>query len=107
MTLGQRDELLRALRRGLQEALGDRLERLVLYGSHARGQAREGSDVDVLIVVRGGCDYGDLMQCTSHLVAALSLAQDVVISRAFVTSAQYEQEQSPFLLNVRREGIAA
>jgi predicted nucleotidyltransferase len=32
---------------------GARLGEYVLYGSHARGQAHEESDVDVLVVVQG------------------------------------------------------
>ena len=37
----------------LLAALGDRLLGVVLYGSHARGEAREGSDVDLLVIARG------------------------------------------------------
>ena len=31
-------------------ALGIRVDQAILFGSHARGEAREGSDIDVLIV---------------------------------------------------------
>ena len=31
-------------------ALGIRVDRAILFGSHARGEAKEGSDIDVLIV---------------------------------------------------------
>ncbi len=37
----------------LLETLGDNLLGVVLYGSHARGEAREGSDVDLLVIARG------------------------------------------------------
>jgi len=69
------------------------------------GQARSDSDIDVLVVVRDDSDYGDLIRRTSTVVSALSLQYDVVISRAFVSRERFEQEQSPFLLNVRREGV--
>jgi uncharacterized protein len=32
------------------EAMGIRVERAILFGSHARGEAKDGSDIDVLIV---------------------------------------------------------
>ena len=32
------------------EALGIRVEQAILFGSYARGEAQEGSDIDVLIV---------------------------------------------------------
>jgi predicted nucleotidyltransferase len=78
---------------------------MILYGSQARGRARSDSDIDVLLVVRDDSDYGDLIRRTSAAVSALSLQHDVVISRAFVSRERFEQEQTPFLLNVHREGV--
>ncbi len=97
--------ILRSLRLELARILGDQLQSVILYGSQARGQARSASDIDVLVVVRDDSDYGDLIRRTSAVVAALSLQHDVVISRVFVSKERFEREQSPFLLNVRREGI--
>ena len=95
--------ILRSLRRELARVLGDQLQSVILYGSQARGHARTDSDIDVLVVVRDDSDYGDLIRRTSATVSALSLQHDVVISRAFVSQERFEREQSPFLLNVRRE----
>ncbi|MFB6159423.1 MAG: nucleotidyltransferase domain-containing protein [Candidatus Nanohalobium sp.] len=39
-----------------QEDLGDSLKKLVLYGSVARGEESEGSDVDVFAVVEEGLE---------------------------------------------------
>ena len=100
------EAILRALHRDLARVLGDRLEQILLFGSRARGEARPDSDIDILVVVREDYDYADLIRRTSSIIAALSLRYDVVISRAFVSRERYEREQSPFLLNVRREGIA-
>ena len=97
--------ILRSLRRQLVRCLGDQLESVILYGSQARGKARSDSDIDVLVVVWDDSDYGDLIRRTSAAVAALSLQYDLVISRAFVSRERFEREQTPFLLNVRREGI--
>jgi predicted nucleotidyltransferase len=97
--------ILRSLHRELARALGDQLQSVILYGSQARGQARSDSDIDVLVVVRDDSDYGDLIRRTSAAVSALSLQHDVVISRAFVSRERFEGEQTPFLLNVRREGV--
>ncbi len=98
--------ILKALHSGLNSALGERVEKVILYGSQARGDAYDDSDIDVLVVLKEEFDYGEMLRCTSHLVAALSLENDVVISRAFVSKAKYEQCKVPFLMNVRREGIA-
>jgi predicted nucleotidyltransferase len=106
MSETQQTSVLTELRRELARILGDRFEAAYLFGSRARGEQRPDSDVDVLVVVRGPFDYGDLIRCTSALVSALSLKHDAVISRAFVSQERFEREQSPFLMNVRREAVA-
>ena len=97
--------VLAELKRELAGALGHRLEAAYLFGSRARGEARPDSDLDVLVVVRGNFDYDDVIRRTSAFVSDLSLKHDIVISRAFVSKDRFEREQSPFLLNVRREGV--
>lgn len=77
-----------------------------LFGSRARGDQRPDSDIDVLVVVEGEFDYGELIRRTSRLVSDLSLKYDAVISRAFVSRERFAHERSPFLLNVRREAVA-
>ena len=99
-------EILAELRREFAQIIGDQFVGLYLYGSQARGDAHAGSDIDVLVVMRGEFDYPELLSKTSEIVARLSLENDVVISRAFVSKARFDREQSPFLLNVRREAVA-
>ncbi len=102
----QLSQILEALRRELSRVLGDQLEAVYLFGSQARQEATPDSDIDILVVVRGDFDYADLIRRTSPVVSALSLQYDVVISRAFVSTERFAHEESPFLLNVRREGLA-
>ena len=101
------EEILTRLRAGLEELLGEQLEAVYLYGSHARGDARPDSDIDVLIIMKEDFDYGEVLSRTLDLTAALSLEHDVVISRAFFTRERFEHEKSPFLMNVRREAVIA
>jgi predicted nucleotidyltransferase len=46
------DPILRRFRVALDEIYGSRLERVVLFGSRARGNAREASDYDVAVFIK-------------------------------------------------------
>ncbi|GIW42345.1 MAG: hypothetical protein KatS3mg076_2922 [Candidatus Binatia bacterium] len=99
-------QIVEEYRARLAEILAEDLEAVVLYGSHARGDAEAGSDIDVLCVMRGPFDYGALIRKTAEAAAEISLKYDVAISTAFVTSQDYRSRNTPFLMNVRREGVA-
>ena len=47
------DPILIRFRDALRALYGDRIERIVLYGSRARGDAREDSDYDVAVFLKG------------------------------------------------------
>ena len=97
--------VLRLLRDGLAAQYGDRLARVLLYGSRARGDARPESDVDVLVVLRGEVDPVAEIRATEYLVAGLSLAHDLVLSCVFLSVDEYQDEADLFLRNVRRETL--
>jgi predicted nucleotidyltransferase len=105
MTARQLAEILRRMRSEVAAVLGDELDSVLLYGSQARGDARADSDIDVMIVLRGPFDPADIRRRTAHIASRLSLEYDTVISRAFATREQFEQEMSPFMLNVRDEAM--
>jgi predicted nucleotidyltransferase len=106
MNQKQRKKLLDCLANEIALLLGEKLDRVLLYGSYARNEGRSDSDLDILIVVRGEFDYAAMIRQTSELIARLSLENDIVVSRAFISKERFENECSPFTLNVRREGIA-
>ena len=98
-------QLLAELRGRLEALYGPRLTRLVLYGSQARGEAEPGSDIDVLVVLTGPVRPGEEIRRAGGTTAAMSLENNVVISCAFISGEQFEREQSPLMINVRREGV--
>jgi predicted nucleotidyltransferase len=51
------DPILRRFRTALEALYGDRIERVVLFGSRARGEARDDSDYDVAVFLRDLADY--------------------------------------------------
>lgn len=100
------NRLLAQLHNDLQDLYGSRLVKVVLYGSQARQQASPDSDIDVLVVLAGSVSPITEIHRTSEIVASLSLQHDAVISCVFVSEGQYQSEQSHFMQNVQREGVA-
>jgi predicted nucleotidyltransferase len=98
------DEILNKLYHALQSIYGERLVHLVLFGSQGRGDAEADSDIDVLIVLRDEQNTPQEIERVRDVIAALSLDYNTVISQVLVSEAQYRHEQSPLLINVRREG---
>jgi predicted nucleotidyltransferase len=105
MTKAKLKKILHELKQGLTKILGERLVGIYLFGSHARGEAWVGSDIDVLIVVEGVFDYFGLMDITSDLTWRLSLDNDIVISRVFMSAEKYRTGKTPFIQSVQREAI--
>ena len=100
------ETILAELRLRLKEIYGDRLMRLVLYGSQARGDAEDGSDIDVLVVLAGPINHWEEIQRTSEIRIALLDKYEMLVSCVYVSDDRYAQEKSPLLINVRREGLS-
>lgn len=89
----------------LRGLLGNELHSVLVYGSQARGDARPDSDIDVLCLMNGSFDHGDLIIRTSKAASEVALRYDVVISTMFATRRDFEAERTAFLASVRREAI--
>ena len=98
--------VLAELRRALQAFYGPRLANVVLFGSHARGDAAPESDIDVLVVLKGPVHPGEEILRTSGIVADLSWRVNGLISCVFMDETRYRHRNGPLLRNIRREGVA-
>lgn len=100
-------DVISRLEDGLKRLYGDRYQGLLLYGSYARGDAREGSDVDLLLLLKGPVDtVGEIL----HLQPVkwpLSLESTLVLSVMPVSIEAFERAETAFLRAVQKEAIPA
>ena len=98
------DPVLTRFRSALDGTYGDRLDRVVLFGSRARGDARPDSDYDVAVFLRDMTDRG------VELYRLADLSTDLIDDTgAFIHAMPYRagayDERTPLMREIRREGI--
>mgnify|MGYP001603311191 CR=1 FL=1 len=99
------EQILQEFRHGLEQIYGSRLVEAVLFGSQARNDAEPDSDIDVMLVLRGPVNPHEEIRRISAFKSQLCLKHDVVISCVYVSEAEYHHDETPLMLNVRREGV--
>lgn len=96
---------LKAFTRTVRNLYGERLERLVLFGSYARGTAHEDSDVDVAVVLRGAVQPMEEIDVMVDATYSINLEYGVLLAVYPVAVERYYHELSPLLINIRSEGL--
>lgn len=96
--------ILTKFRTALNELYGDRIERVVLYGSRARGDARSDSDYDVAVFLKDMADrWNEIDRIVEIEVGILDETGAVINALPF--SAGSYNERTPLMHEIRREGV--
>ena len=98
------DPVLRKFRAALDEVYGGRIERVVLYGSRARGDARPDSDYDVAVFLTDLTDRWDEIDRIVAIETDILWETGAVINALPFRAGAY-QERTPLMHELRREGI--
>jgi predicted nucleotidyltransferase len=100
----QNNPILTCFRAALAEVYGDRLERVVLYGSRARGDHRPDSDYDIAVFIR------DLKSFYEESARLATITTDILDDTGAVISATpfpagAHRERTGFMHELRRDGV--
>jgi predicted nucleotidyltransferase len=98
------DPILKRFRAALDTLYGDRIERVVLFGSRARGDARKDSDYDVAVFLKSLADRWQEVDRIVPLVTDI-LYEDGAFIHAMPHRAGSYQDRTPLMREIRREGI--
>lgn len=98
------DPVLSRFRAALDETYGQRLERVVVFGSRARGDHLPDSDYDIAVFIRDPAPLGEEL----HRLAAVST--DILLDTGAVISAKpfpagAYRERTGFMSELRRDGV--
>ena len=94
----------------IKDTFGDRVKKIILYGSYARGDFNTSSDIDIMILT----DFTD-DEIVQHRSEIVQLAYDIEWNNKFdihlsplvknVDRFNYWLEALPFYMNVQKEGV--
>ena len=91
-----------------RDCLGEKLDKVVLYGSYARGDYNSESDIDILVLADIPIEdrWKTRMQI-SKLTYDLDLEHDVLVSLHVVDRTTFYQyaDDLPFYINVLKDGV--
>lgn len=100
-------EVVLKLESGLKDLYGSRFRGLLLYGSYARGDTRDGSDVDLLLLLEGPVDTVREILHLQPVKWPLSLEATLVLSVMPVSIEAFERAETAFLRAVQKDAIPA
>jgi uncharacterized protein len=98
------DPILKRLRGALEDLYGNRIERVVLFGSRARGDAGEDSDYDVAVFLRDLTDRWRELDRLADLRTDFLADADVFIDAKPYPAGAY-RDRTTLMREIRREGV--
>lgn len=101
------NSVLKEFRKTIEKLYGKRLKNIILYGSWARDEATEDSDIDILVIIEGYIEPGKEIDRMIDIITDINLKYRVLLSVYPVSENDYLTLKSPLLMNVRREGVSA
>jgi uncharacterized protein len=98
------DPVLKRFRAALDELYGDRIERVVLFGSRARGDGRADSDYDIAVFLKNLSDRGAELDRLADLGTAI-LEQTGEFVHAMPYRAGSYNDRTPLMHEIRSDGV--
>ncbi|MDR1135898.1 MAG: nucleotidyltransferase domain-containing protein [Clostridiales Family XIII bacterium] len=102
------DEITTKIVQAAKDSLGDKLDKVILYGSYARNGYDEESDIDIMVLADIPLEerWRTYLQI-SELTGYLSLEYDVLVSINVIDCATFYKyiNDLPFYVNVMKDGV--
>jgi len=91
-----------------RDSLGGKLDKVILYGSYARGDHDDESDIDIMVLANiPQEDAWNEYEKISKLISGIDLEYDVLVSVHVTSSTIFNQylRVKPFYQNVMKDGV--
>ena len=102
------DNILQQFLMEVSKLIGDRLKKIILYGSYARGDYDINSDIDIMILTDfNEQEISEYRMKIRELACELEIENDIIISPIVRNIEKYNNRINiiPFYMNVQKEGV--
>lgn len=100
--------ILRKIAETYRSVYGDNLVKVMMYGSYARGDFNDFSDVDIAAIVKGERhELQNKLKKIWDISADLELEYETIVSPTVIPFDEYEQyrQDVPYYMNIDKEGV--
>ena len=101
--------LLERYKEAVSQILGERLKRIILYGSYARGDFKQDSDMDIMILADiQPEEISNLADRIYDMTYDFEVKYEMEINPSIQSIQVYEQWKGvyPFFMNIEKDGVA-
>ena len=101
--------LLERYKEAVSQILGERLKRIILYGSYARGDFKQDSDMDIMILADiQPEEISNLADRIYDITYDFEVKYEMEINPSIQSIQVYEQWKGvyPFFMNIEKDGVA-
>lgn len=91
-----------------KKILGNRLKKIILYGSYARGDYNNSSDIDILVLTDyKQAQFYSVLKKLSSMTYDIELDYNVILTPLINNIKNYNDEidKIPFYTNIQNEGV--
>ena len=103
--MANKDEILQLIKKSVSSTAPE--AKLILYGSYARGDYNEDSDIDLLILIDVDTITNEIREKVTYPLYDIQFDKGILISPKMFTLTNWQTKQNitPFYYNVTKEGI--
>ena len=99
------EKILEEVKYKVKSLYGDKLKSVILYGSYARGEEKQKSDIDIAVILKGDFELFKEIDRIIDVTYDIGLNYSVLLSIKPISEQDYDKPNTILILNLIEDGI--